>query len=89
MMVGHPGEKAMVHQVMHHFIKSGVMYMFDLNNPAIIARWLRRCTAGIDCCNSCPYGLQASGEPDHGCMDELHNAAARMIEKQNKLERQV
>lgn len=67
--------------------------MIDLkNNPRVIAKWLRRCVEDPDepdRCHRCPYGIYASGDQELNCMDELHRAAAGMIERQNRLTKEV
>lgn len=61
--------------------------MWVSDNPRVIARWLRQCSENsnvADRCHSCPFGRFADLE-DANCMDELHLAAAELIEKQNKI----
>ena len=62
--------------------------MVDLKSPKTIAKWLRRCVEDPkepDRCHRCPYGIYASSDAEYNCMDELHRAAAGVIERQNKL----
>lgn len=61
------------------------------NHPKTIARWLRRCVEDprvADQCHSCPFGLYASMDEDRNCMDELHYAAAELIERQNRIQKE-
>ena len=58
--------------------------MFESIDPATVARWLRRCvedTTEADRCYHCPFGLNAAPDGEWNCMDELHLAAAELIER--------
>lgn len=62
--------------------------MVDLKNPRTVVKWLRNCNEDPkepDRCHRCPYGIYANGGGEHTCMDELHRAAASVIERQCKL----
>lgn len=57
-------------------------------SPQTIARWLRRCVEDprvADQCYGCPFARHAMLDPNKNCMDELHYAAAELIEQQNNI----
>lgn len=64
--------------------------LYDINHPKTVAKWLRRCVEDAqeaDRCYSCPYGLYSSLDDEKNCIDELHHAAAELIERQSGIQR--
>ena len=58
--------------------------IYEKDNPKQVARWLRRCVEDSkepDRCYACPYGQFASLDGERNCIDELHTAAAELIER--------
>ena len=65
--------------------------IYEKDDPKQVARWLRRCVEDIkepDRCYCCPYGLYASMDEEHNCIDELHLAAAELIERRCGIRRE-
>lgn len=64
--------------------------IYDKDDPRMVARWLRRCVEDPkepDRCYCCPFGLYTSLDGERNCIDELHIAAAELIERQNGIRR--
>ena len=64
--------------------RKDVFAVIDLKNPRTVVKWLRNCNEDPkepDRCHRCPYGIYADGGGEYTCMDELHRAAASVIER--------
>ena len=56
------------------------LWVTRTGEPVVVARWLRLCGDPVDHCHKCPYG--ALSEDGQGCIEKLHEDAARLIERQ-------